>query len=133
MKREKRKLWTRSCDRDHMSFQVEALTECRRQVPKGAAAGRLSRSPEGADDERRECGDESGLWPLPRALRPSALACRLSTGQSASKVLSKHFGTVSRLPDRIKRNKGVWWMPRRQEAMKDVALCDKPGGGESTL
>jgi len=24
-------------------------------------------------------------------------------------------------------------MPWRQEAMKDVALCDKPGGGESTL
>ena len=37
------------------------------------------------------------------------------------------------LLDRIKREKGVWWMPWRQEAMKDVALCDKPGGGESTL
>jgi hypothetical protein len=24
-------------------------------------------------------------------------------------------------------------MPWQQEAMKDVALCDKPGGGESTL
>jgi hypothetical protein len=36
-------------------------------------------------------------------------------------------------PDRIKREKGVWWMPWQQEAMKDVALCDKPGGGESTL
>ncbi len=40
---------------------------------------------------------------------------------------------VVRLPDRIKRKKGVWWMPWRQEAMKDVALCDKSGGGESTL
>ena len=38
-----------------------------------------------------------------------------------------------RLLDRIKRDKGVWWMPWQQEAMKDVALCDKPGGGESTL
>ncbi len=28
------------------------------------------------------------------------------------------------LLDRIKREKGVWWMPWRQEAMKDVALCD---------
>ena len=37
------------------------------------------------------------------------------------------------LLDRIKRDKGVWWMPWQQEAMKDVALCDKPGGGESTL
>jgi hypothetical protein len=38
-----------------------------------------------------------------------------------------------RLLDRIKREKGVWWMPWQQEAMKDAALCDKPGGGESTL
>ena len=37
------------------------------------------------------------------------------------------------LLDRIKREKGVWWMPWQQEAMKDVALCDKSGGGESTL
>ena len=22
--------------------------------------------------------------------------------------------------------KGVWWMPRYQEAMKDVVTCDKP-------
>jgi hypothetical protein len=29
-------------------------------------------------------------------------------------------------PDRIKREKGVWWMPWQQEAMKDVILCDKP-------
>ena len=27
--------------------------------------------------------------------------------------------------DRIKREKGVWWMPWQQEAMKDVILCDK--------
>ena len=33
----------------------------------------------------------------------------------------------------IKREKGAGWMPWRQEAMKDVALCDKPRGGESTL
>ena len=25
----------------------------------------------------------------------------------------------------LKHNKGIWWMPWRQEAMKDVALCDK--------
>ena len=24
--------------------------------------------------------------------------------------------------------KGAWWMPRRLEAMKDVAACDKLGG-----
>ena len=33
----------------------------------------------------------------------------------------------------IKQEKGIWWMPRRQEAMKDVALCDKPWGAESRL
>ena len=34
----------------------------------------------------------------------------------------------------IKRKvKGIWWMPWRQEAMKDVARCDKPGGEASAL
>jgi len=26
----------------------------------------------------------------------------------------------------IKRFKSIWWMPWRQEAMKDVVRCDKP-------
>ena len=29
----------------------------------------------------------------------------------------------------LKREKGIWWMPWRSEAMKDVARCDKPRGG----
>jgi hypothetical protein len=29
--------------------------------------------------------------------------------------------------------KGIWWMPRHQEAMKDVARCEKPWGGASNL
>jgi hypothetical protein len=29
--------------------------------------------------------------------------------------------------------KGVWWMPWRQKAMKDVASCDKPRGAASRL
>ena len=33
----------------------------------------------------------------------------------------------------IKRLKGIWWMPWHREAMKDVARCDKPRGGASTL
>ena len=28
----------------------------------------------------------------------------------------------------FKANKGVWWMPRVYEAMKDVVSCDKLGG-----
>ena len=37
------------------------------------------------------------------------------------------------LPDQIKRDKGVWWMPWQQEAMKDVILCVKPWGAENKL
>ncbi len=35
--------------------------------------------------------------------------------------------------DQIKRDKGVWWMPRQQEAMKDVIPCDKLGGAGNRL
>ena len=33
----------------------------------------------------------------------------------------------------IKRLKGIWWMPWHQEAMKDVARCEKPRGAVSKL
>jgi len=33
----------------------------------------------------------------------------------------------------IKRLKGIWWMPWRQEAMKDVVRCDKPRGAANKL
>ena len=26
--------------------------------------------------------------------------------------------------------KRIWWMPRRQEAMKDVVVCEKPRGAD---
>ena len=42
-------------------------------------------------------------------------------------------GKASLSLDRIKREKGVWWMPWQQEAMKDVILCDKLGGAENRL
>ena len=35
--------------------------------------------------------------------------------------------------DQIKREKGVWWMPRQQEAMKDVVPCVKPWGAGNRL
>ena len=38
-----------------------------------------------------------------------------------------------RFPDQIKREKGVWWMPRQQEAMKDVIPCVKPWGAGNRL
>ena len=31
------------------------------------------------------------------------------------------------------QEKGIRWMPWRQEAMKDVARCDKPWGAASRL
>ena len=31
----------------------------------------------------------------------------------------------------VEREKGVRWMPWRQEAMKDVARCEKPRGDAS--
>ena len=34
---------------------------------------------------------------------------------------------------KLKREKGIWWMPWRQEAMKDVARCAKPRGAASRL
>ena len=33
----------------------------------------------------------------------------------------------------IKREKGVWWMPRQQEAMKDVIPCVKLWGAGNRL
>jgi len=39
-------------------------------------------------------------------------------------VLSRFYGQAT---------KGVRWMPWRQTAMKDVATCDKPRLGGSTL
>ena len=42
------------------------------------------------------------------------------------------FG-VCLLPDRIKRDKGVWWMPWQQEAMKDAIPCDKLWGAGNRL
>ena len=33
----------------------------------------------------------------------------------------------------LERDKGIWWMPWHQEAMKDVARCEKPRGAASRL
>ena len=49
------------------------------------------------------------------------------------------FGTdaagmrVFLLPGQIKRDKGVWWMPWQQEAMKDAIPCDKLWGAGNRL
>ena len=35
--------------------------------------------------------------------------------------------------ERMERDKGIRWMPWHQEAMKDVARCEKPWGAASRL
>ncbi len=112
--------------------------------PSGAGAGRgpsghpcddssLSKSktltatpdrPLAGRDRSRDmsCRGQSQGQRLPTS-KPRLTGCRLQATRKRARLLL----------DRIKRDKGVWWMPWQQEAMKDVALCDKPGGGESTL
>ena len=43
------------------------------------------------------------------------------------------WGLVLLFLDQIKREKGVWWMPWQQEAMKDVIPCDKLWGAGNRL
>ena len=40
---------------------------------------------------------------------------------------------VVRMVIRVKRLKGIWWMPWRREAMKDVVRCEKPRGAANKL
>ena len=54
----------------------------------------------------------------------SQIARQSSTSvQPVEKIRSGFlFGT------KIKTEKGIWWMPRYYEPMKDVTACDKPRG-----
>ena len=45
----------------------------------------------------------------------------------------KAVGAALLFPGQIKREKGVWWMPRQQEAMKDVIPCVKLWGAGNRL
>ena len=48
--------------------------------------------------------------------------------------IAGHFEPAALLfPGQIKREKGVWWMPRQQEAMKDVIPCVKLWGAGNRL
>ena len=48
-------------------------------------------------------------------------------------VFGPPFGRALLFLDQIKREKGVWWMPWQQEAMKDVIPCDKLWGAGNRL
>jgi hypothetical protein len=79
---------------------------------------------------------ERSLPPADGARDNGAVGSKSTSDQAGSGLRFRTRTSRKRarlLLDRIKRDKGVWWMPWQQEAMKDVALCDKPGGGESTL
>ena len=45
----------------------------------------------------------------------------------------KAWASVLLFLDQIKREKGVWWMPWQQEAMKDVIPCVKLWGAGNRL
>ena len=69
------------------------------------------------NDNARECATELSVR-RPFAMRYGAPAWAQPTHESSLK---------------IKRKKGIRWMPWHQKAMKDVALCDKFRGVESKL
>ena len=78
---------------------------------------------------------------------PGLLACRLAVCGAALwgfrvPVMVPVHGGFAGLPRglgfgvgwmRMEREKGIRWMPWHQEAMKDVARCEKPWGAASRL
>ena len=68
-----------------------------------------------ANSRRKPCGSEEGLQD------PSFVFRRVPIKWD---VLGKFYGQAT---------KSVRWMPWRQQAMKDVASCDKPRGAASRL
>jgi hypothetical protein len=65
-----------------------------------------------------------------------ALGARMGkyTTFDAGEVMRVCFEPAALLfPGQIKREKGVWWMPRQQEAMKDVIPCVKLWGAGNRL
>ena len=65
------------------------------------------------------------------------MACRGIGGFDASSCAERHGFGAWMVPVhggfRFEYEKGIWWMPWRQEAMKDVARCENPGGAASRL
>ena len=48
-------------------------------------------------------------------------------------MVSVHGGFQVNAWERTEHDKGIRWMPWHQEAMKDVARCEKPWGAASRL
>jgi hypothetical protein len=70
---------------------------------------------------------------------PQVLLERANCGKKKGELSARNFREkASRggdVPGKFygQATKGVWWMPWRQKAMKDVASCDKPRGAASRL
>ncbi len=76
----------------------------------------------------------------PRPAPPGKATVFPSQENNLARVARAWEASVFRMPeeallflDRVKREKGVWWMPWQQEAMKDVIPCDKPRGAGNRL
>ena len=54
-------------------------------------------------------------------------------GPSRLWMVSVHGGLLASAGKQTERDKGIRWMPWHQEAMKDVARCEKPWGAASRL
>ena len=63
--------------------------------------------------------------------RPLPLPCSVSRGHLCGRVARR--GGLWWWLAGDEESKGIWWMPWRQEAMKDVARCEKPWGAASRL
>jgi hypothetical protein len=89
----------------------------------------------GFDPERRYCSKSSTLTNKHR--RANQPAMWVSTAFD-TRLLPRGPQPGRRVKallflDQIKREKGVWWMPWQQEAMKDVIPCVKPWGAGNRL
>lgn len=57
------------------------------------------------------------------------LVCGLAGGRGAVRQDGRSGWWSGHWTELVKRSKGARRMPRRGQAMKDVASCDKPWGG----
>lgn len=73
-----------------------------------------------------EPGDDAGKYTF------DTVPDQEGTNQEDEPIPSLWMGALLFL-DQIKREKGVWWMPWQQEAMKDVIPCVKPWGAGNRL
>jgi hypothetical protein len=75
------------------------------------------------------CGLQS--WGQPQGGNVHAFGRKDVAGNKRPAVLAAQAALL--FLDQIKREKGVWWMPWQQEAMKDVIPCVKPWGAGNRL